>query len=199
MLELLENVRYCNVCLDYRPTSQFSSYRTELDGGINICYRHAYENPLETVPEKYCKKCDVFLSVVNFQRKARRKYLCDKHTSEIEKICHQKQREKPWKKELARLVSLCQSDCRNIFKQPKIQMTQSDVARLFVGSYFTDGPGQSVEGKFDLAVLPKDPCKVLCSDNAILVTRRSRLRMLDCMKHAEWDTYKTLLEKMQLK
>ena len=66
---------------------------------------------------------------------------------------------------------MCYTD-RGIFQQPRVGVTQTDITKLLeAGSY-------TVSDANKLAVVPKDPQLTMGKDNAILVTRQQRRRLL---------------------
>ena len=72
---------------------------------------------------------------------------------------------------IQRLWSMCYTD-RGIFQQPRVGVTQTDIAKLLeAGSY-------TASDAVKLAVVPKDPQLPMGKENAVLVTREQRRRLL---------------------
>ena len=70
-----------------------------------------------------------------------------------------------------RLWSMCYTD-RGIFQQPRVGVTQTDIAKLLeAGSY-------TASDAVKLAVVPKDPQLPMGKENAVLVTREQRRTLL---------------------
>ena len=72
---------------------------------------------------------------------------------------------------IQRLWSMCYTD-RGIFQQPRVGVTQTDIAKLLeAGSY-------TASDAVKLAVVPKDPQLPMGKENAVLVTREQRRTLL---------------------
>ena len=106
-----------------------------------------------------------------------------------------KLRANPWNKELARIYSLYYSD-RRFFSQSKIDITQAGIAKLFVDMNFNDRPGGSPQEKVGFAVLPIQPHEVLFINNAALVRREDRIKLLSYSKERDWESYTTMMRQM---
>jgi hypothetical protein len=188
MADLKPSFVYCARCMDFCPSTSFSSIK--LPPGKNVCDKH----PTLDLDKsgRYCRMCDEFLCISRFP-KGQRRFICKEHLWEFNgKISKAKLRANPWNKELARLYSLCYSD-RIFFSQSKVDITQAGIGKLFVGMNFNEGSPQE---KFGFAVLPTNPYDILSSNNAVLVRREDRIKLLSYLKERDCESYTTMMRQM---
>jgi len=191
MADVKPSFVYCALCMDFCPFTSFSNMK--LSPAKNVCDKHP---TLELDQHgRYCRRCDAFLCISKFPR-GQRRFICKEHQWKYNgKISKAKLRANPWNKELARLYSLSYSD-RKFFRQSKIDLTQAEIANLFVGMNFNDLPGDSPQEKFGFAVLPIQPHEVLHINNAALVRRADRIKLLSRLKEQDWESYTTMMRQM---
>jgi hypothetical protein len=176
---------YCARCMDFCPSILFST------PGKNVCDKHS---TLELDKSgRYCKMCDEFICISRFP-KGQRRFVCKKHLWEFNgKRSKAKLRANPWNKELARLYSLCYSD-RISFYQSKVDITQAGIGKLFVDMNFNE---DSPQEKFGFAVLPINPYEILSSNNAVVVRREDRIKLISCLKEHDCESYTTMMRQMK--
>ena len=132
--------RFCQVCNDFRPISEFKKNQNR------VCQQH------DDVPDpsgvRFCRSCQDLLPLSRFSVDQMR-FLC--------RACTWKRTGKPARMRYRakrahtqRLWSMCYTD-RGIFQQPRVGVTQTDIAKLLeAGSY-------TASDAVKLAVVPKDP------------------------------------------
>lgn len=185
---LAENpsVKYCNQCKNYCLATSFAP-------GSTICGEHPTLKK-DANGKRWCRKCREFICTTRFPV-GQRRYVCKKHAwDDNAKMAKKKLRLDPWKRELARLYSLCYNDCR-YFNQPQIELTQRQIGKLFVGIMTHDGPESSIEA-FGFAVLPMRPHEVLCLQNSAVVWREDRTKLLSVLKKRDWETYSQMVQSL---
>jgi hypothetical protein len=183
MADLKPSFVYCACCMDFCPSTSFSSMK--VPPTKNVCDKHP---TLELDKSgRYCRICNEFLCISKFPR-GQRRYICKQHLWEFNgKISKAKLRANPWNKEIARLYSLCYSD-RRLFSRSKIDITQAGIRKLF-----NEGSPQE---KFGFAVLPIHPHEVLSINNAALVRREDRIKLLSYLKECDCESYTTMMRQM---
>ena len=181
------SVIYCNQCKDYCLAKSFAP-------GNTICGKHPILKK-DANGKQWCRKCSEFVCISKFPV-GQRRYICKRHAwNDTAKFAKAKSRSDPWRRELSKLYSLCYNDCR-YFNQPRIELTQADIAKLFVGMIFNDGPGSSTDGNFGFAVLPTNPHDVLSNNNAAVVRRGDRIKLLTYLKKRDWDSYIVMVRRL---
>ena len=153
--------RFCQVCNDFRPISEFKKNQNR------VCQQH------DDVPDpsgvRFCRSCQDLLPLSRFSVDQMR-FLC--------RACTWKRTGKPARMRYRakrahtqRLWSMCYTD-RGIFQQPRVGVTQTDIAKLLeAGSY-------TASDAVKLAVVPKEPQLPMGKENAVLVTREQRRTLL---------------------
>ena len=187
---------YCRLCRDFCPSTSFRVLKSK--PGKNTCDKHP---PPEVDPNgRYCRKCDKILCVTAFPS-GQRRFVCKRHAwNDKGKVAKEKiLKANPWKKEVARLYSLCYNDCK-FFNQHKIELTQTEIAKLFVGQSTHDEPARDFTAitALGFAVLPLRPGEILSKRNVALVSRADRGRLLCCMKQQDWETYTAMVSRLDV-
>ena len=183
------SVVYCKQCKDYCLAKSFTP-------GNTICGKQPTLKK-DTDGKRWCRKCSEFVCTTKFPV-GQRRYVCKRHAwSDTAKLAKAKLRSDPWRRELAKLYSLCYNDCR-YFNQPRIELTQSQIGKLLVSIMTRDGPGSSIEGvqAFGFAVLPMRPHEVLCWQNSAVVWRKDRTTLLSVLKKRDWETYSRMVQSL---
>ena len=83
---------------------------------------------------------------------------------------------------IQRLWSMCYTD-RGIFQQPRVGVTQTDIAHLLAAGSYT------ASDAVKLAVVPKDPRLPMGKENAVLVTRQQRRTLLSMLAAGGVEAY----------
>ena len=183
------SVIYCNQCKDYCLAKSFAQ-------GNTICGKHPTLTK-DAGGKRWCRKCCEFICTTRFPV-GQRRYVCKKHAwDDTAKMAKKKLRSDPWKRELARIYSLCYSDCR-YFNQPRIELTQGQIGKLLSGMWCNDGAESSIEGvqTFEFAVLPMRPHEVLCVKNYAVLLRKGRTTLLSFLKKRDFETYSRMIHKL---
>ena len=181
------SVKYCNQCKDYSLATSFAP-------GSTICGEHPTIKR-DADGKRWCRKCREFICTSKFPV-GQRRYVCKRHAcSETAKLAKAKSRSDPWRRELSKLYSLCYNDCL-YFNQPRIELTQAEIAELFANMMSNDGPGSSTDVKFGFAVLPMNPHDVISNKNAAVVRRGDRIKLLTYLKKRDWDTYTVMVRRL---
>ena len=171
--------RFCHACNDFRPIDQFRK------GQGHVCRQHV------EVPDpdglRFCRVCQDLLPLSRFAADQKR-FIC--------RACTWKRTGKPartkYRARLAhiqRLWSMCYLD-RAAFDQPRVGVTQTDIARLLEAGSFT------VSDANKLAVMPPDPRLPMGKENAVLVTREQRRRLLRMLAAGGSEAYGNEMMKM---
>ena len=185
--DVKQSMIYCGFCRDFCPSTSFGVLKSR--PGKKICDKHP--PPELDTKVRYCRKCHKILCVAEIPL-GQRRFICKRHSwNDKGKVAKQKfLKANPWKKELARLYSLSYSDCK-FFGQSRIGLTQTEIAKLFVGLITHDEPDFEFNGiqAFGFAVLPLRPEEMLSKRNAALVRRADRTKLLCYMKQRDWETY----------
>ena len=162
--------RFCHACNDFRPIAQFKK------GQNHVCQQHEAPEP----QGRFCRVCQDLLPLSRFAADQKR-FIC--------RICTWKRTGKPartkYRERLAhiqRLWSMCYLD-RAAFDQPKVGVTQTDIAKLLEAGSFT------VSDASKLAVMPQDPQLPMGKENAVLVTREQRRRLLRMLAKSGPEAY----------
>ena len=164
--------RLCFVCQDFQPVNQFSK---ALD---NVCQQH--DKVPGTGEMRFCRSCKQCLPLNRFPS-GQRRFLCRlcmwDRTGKAAKIRYRKRRS-----HIQRLWSMLYTD-RAVFNQSHVGLTQGDIEKLLtMGSY-------TVSDSAGLAVVPLDPRIPLCIENAVLVTRERRRKLLGILAKCGPDDY----------
>ena len=199
--DVKQSMIYCGLCLEFCPSTSFGALKPN---GKNICDKHP--PPKLDTKGRYCRKCDEILCVTEFPL-GQRRFICKRHSwNDKGKVAKEKLlKANPWKKELARLYSLSYSDCK-FFGQSRIGLTQTEIAKLFMGLITpplgarerqdkTDSEFNRIQA-FSFAVLPLHPEEVLSKRNAALVRRADRIKLLCYMKKRDWETYNVMIMRL---
>ena len=163
---------FCHACNDFRPIDQFRK------GQGHVCRQHV------EVPDpdglRFCRVCQDLLPLSRFAADQKR-FIC--------RICTWKRTGKPartkYRERLAhiqRLWSMCYL-YRAAFDQPRVGITQTDIARLLEAGSFT------VSDANKLAVMPPDPRLPMGKENAVLVTREQRRTLLNMLAAGGMQAY----------
>ena len=164
--------RFCHVCNDFRPIDQFRK------GQGHVCRQHV------EVPDpdglRFCRVCQDLLPLSRFAADQKR-FIC--------RACTWKRTGKPARTKyrarrahIQRLWSMCYLD-RAAFDQPRVGVTQTDIARLLEAGSFT------VSDANKLAVVPQDPQLPMGKENAVLVTREQRRTLLSMLAAGGTEAY----------
>lgn len=201
LTDVKQSMIYCGLCLEFCPSTSFGALKPN---GKNICDKHP--PPKLDTKGRYCRKCDEILCVTEFPL-GQRRFICKRHSwNDKGKVAKEKLlKANPWKKELARLYSLSYSDCK-FFGQSRIGLTQTEIAKLFMGLITpplgarerqdkTDSEFNRIQA-FSFAVLPLHPEEVLSKRNAALVRRADRIKLLCYMKKRDWETYNVMIMRL---
>ena len=120
---------------------------------------------------RYCRHCCALQPLSAFP-KGKRRYVCRRHVWQCVKKqhrariladVHRKMLFKQWQR--------CYADAR-AFQHTRIRVTQEDLAELIRAACPADTDPAAV------AVVPRDPERVLCRDNAVVVHNEARLALL---------------------
>ena len=156
--------RFCHVCNDFRPIAQFRK------GQNHVCQQH------NEVPDpdglRFCRSCQHLLPLNRFSVDQKR-FLCRaciwNRTGKAAKMKYRAKRA-----HIQRLWSMCYTD-RGIFQQPRVGVTQTDIAHLLAAGSYT------ASDAVKLAVVPQDPRLPMDKENAVLVTRQQRRTLLNML------------------
>ena len=101
-------------------------------------------------------------------------YICRKHDWErVTKLSKQLCMQDPHRSRLWLLWKCCWTDARTVFKQTRVEIVQGDIEALLRG---VQG---DVDGDLDgVSVMPADPTRVLCTENAVLVQTPKRPQLV---------------------
>ena len=162
--------RFCHVCNDFRPIAQFKK------GQNHVCQQHEAPEP----QGRFCRVCQDLLPLSRFAADQKR-FIC--------RACTWKRTGKPARTKyrarrahIQRLWSMCYLD-RTAFDQPRVGVTQTDIARLL------EAGSHTVSDAVKLAVVPQDPRLPMDKENAVLVTREQRRTLLNMLAAGGMQAY----------
>jgi hypothetical protein len=116
---------------------------------------------------RWCRHCSATLPLASFPA-GRRRYICRKHVWQcVTKPSKTRCLQDPRKNRLWLLWKRCWTDARTVFKQARVGIVQGDIDALL-----RDVNGDGV------SVMPADPTRVLCTENAVLVQTPERPQLV---------------------
>ena len=150
---------------------------------------------LPSVPDldgrRFCRHCNTTLPLASFPS-GRRRYICRKHvwqcTSKLKRI------QPARKKKLWTLWKRCWIDAKTVFKQSRVMIVQSDIDAL-LEDLELDVDGDALLE--NISVLPVDPTRLLCKDNAMIVDKLSRRQLVQACREGGAARYALELSAME--
>jgi hypothetical protein len=148
---------------------------------------------------RFCIQCKDFISIDCFSSGTRR-YMCKQHMWEaIGQKYKVKMMKDPRKRALNKVWNRAYEDCRK-FKHARIDIKQAEIDKIL-----TVGVEEEVEENValyqkisnEIAVVPVDPTKVLCTSNSVIVSIRTRRLLMKQWKKFGKKEYCKLLRKEQ--
>jgi len=124
---------------------------------------------------RWCRHCSTTLPLASFPS-GRRRYICRKHVWErVTKLSKQLCMQDPHRSRLWLLWKRCWTDARTVFKQTRVGIVQGDIDALLRGRDGRDGRDGSLD---DVLIMPADPTRVLCTENAVVVQTLNRPQLV---------------------
>ena len=150
---------------------------SDVEGGVPEC---SPERRLARVPDlhgvRFCRVCNDFIPVSRFPRGVRR-YTCKRHLWQRTGAKARKTlMQKPRKRLLTRMWTLCYRDSKAIGQ--RMELKQVDIDRLLDGL----SPESALRGD-DAAVVPRSLTAAVTKENAVLVSKSTRRRLMGLLRH----------------
>ena len=141
---------------------------------------------------RFCRHCNATLPLASFPS-GRRRYICRKHVWQcITKPSKLKCMHDARKKRLWILWKQCWNDAKTVFKQSRVMIMQRDIDTLL-----EDLELDADQNLDDISVVPLDPTKVLCKDNAQIVEKLARRQLVQACREGGMEQYTLELSAMQ--
>ena len=178
----IEKARYCRRCNNYLPIAEFA------DAGLlksKICNRHS---PVAQSTTRWCTVCDDFICVSLF-RKAGQNFLCKKHMyDKVGRKAMAKQRNDPEKVGYNSIRNICYIDMKT-FKQSTIGLKREEILLLT--------RSLSKDELLNFAIVPIDPTQVMSLENAVVISRKLRVKMIQIFKNNDQERYEKIARKQK--
>lgn len=130
---------------------------------------------------RFCRHCNATLPLASFPS-GRRRYICRKHVWQcVTKPSKLKCVHDARKKRLWMLWKRCWTDAKTVFKQSRVMIVQSDIDALL---------GDLHDRRVDqISILPVDPTRLLCRENAMIVDKLARRRLVQACREGGVQRY----------
>jgi len=130
---------------------------------------------------RFCRHCNTTLPLASFPS-GRRRYICRKHVWQcVTKPSKLKCMHDARKKRLWMLWKRCWTDAKTVFKQSRVMIVQSDIDALL---------GDLHDRRVDqISILPVDPTRLLCRENAMIVDKLARRRLVQACREGGVQRY----------
>lgn len=150
----------------------------------------AVAHKLPPVPDldgrRFCRHCDTTLPLASFPS-GRRRYICRKHVWQcITKPSKLKGMHDARKKRLWMLWKRCWTDAKTVFKQSRVMIVQSDIDALLEDLELGVDGNDLLD---NIAILPVDPTRLLCTDNARIVDKLARRQLVQACREGGAERY----------
>jgi hypothetical protein len=150
----------------------------------------AVAHKLPPVPDldgrRFCRHCDTTLPLASFPS-GRRRYICRKHVWQcITKPSKLKGMHDARKKRLWMLWKRCWTDAKTVFKQSRVMIVQSDIDALLEDLELGVDGNDLLD---NIAILPVDPTRLLCTDNARIVDKPARRQLVQACREGGAERY----------
>jgi len=153
----------------------------------NICNRHIEVAQSTT---RWCKMCDKFICVSLF-RKGLVDFVCRKHLYDrVGRKAMAKQRNNPDNIGYISIRNICYVDMKT-FKQSSICLKRKEIELLTESI--------SKHELLNFAVVPVNPSERISIDNAVVVSRKVRVKMINFFKNNDKNMYEKIAKKHKKK